>query len=86
MVLASMRTTWSTWLVIQLVSVKKIELAIEVLGLNLQAFPEHIESYLCLAKLHLREGKHARAEEFRLKALSISPGNPAVTELLASVR
>jgi hypothetical protein len=45
MVLASMRTTWSTWLVIQLVPVKKIELAVEVLGLNLQAFPEHIESH-----------------------------------------
>lgn len=40
-------------LTFQLLSVKKIDLAIAVLGLNIHAFPEHFDSYLSLARLYL---------------------------------
>lgn len=54
-------------LVIQLVSAKKLDLAIDVLGLNIHAHPEHVESYLARARLYLRKGDAAQAEDnFRL--------------------
>jgi hypothetical protein len=37
----------------QLMSVKKVDLTIEVLKLNLKAFPEHIDSLILLANLYL---------------------------------
>ncbi len=73
-------------LVIQLVSVKKIELAIDVLGLNIHAFPEHIESYIEQAKLYLQQGNPTSAEATLLKALSIEPTDAAAAELLDKIR
>jgi hypothetical protein len=52
-------------------SAKRLDLAIEVLGLNIHVYPEHIESYLEQAKLYLRKGEAAQAKEILLKALSI---------------
>ncbi|MBN1935038.1 MAG: beta-lactamase family protein [Anaerolineae bacterium] len=78
-------------LVIQLLCVKKCDLAIEVLKLNIQAFPEHTESYLYLANLYLQAVNYAarvsaQAEECLLKVLSIEPGNTAASKLLEKVR
>jgi hypothetical protein len=71
---------------LQLFSAKKIDLAIDVLGLNIHVYPEHIESYLEQAKLHLRKGEAALAEASLLKALSIKPDNIAAAGLLEKVR
>jgi CubicO group peptidase (beta-lactamase class C family) len=49
-------------LVYQLMSVKKFDLAIEVLKLNLQAFPQDAESYHLLGKLYLKKGDTQQAE------------------------
>jgi hypothetical protein len=73
-------------LVIQLVSVKKIDLAIEVLGLNIHVYPEHIGSYLEQAKLYLQKGEIARTKECLLKALSIEPHNATAIRLLEMVQ
>jgi CubicO group peptidase (beta-lactamase class C family) len=70
----------------QLMSVKKIDLAMEVLELNIHAFPEHMDSYIYLAKLYLQQGKRAQAEETLLIALAIKPDCAAAVELLEKVR
>jgi CubicO group peptidase (beta-lactamase class C family) len=71
---------------LQLFSARKIDLAIDVLGLNIHVYPEYIGSHLEKAKLHLRKGETALAEASLLKALSIKPDNTAVVELLEKVR
>ena len=71
---------------LQLFSAKKIDLAIDVLGLNIHVYPEHIESYLEQAKLYLQKGETVLAETSLLKALSIKPDNTAAAELLEKVR
>jgi CubicO group peptidase (beta-lactamase class C family) len=50
-------------LVYQLMSVKKFDLAIEVLKWNLQAFPQGAETYHLLGKLYLQKGEPQQAEE-----------------------
>ncbi len=72
-------------LVYQMLSVGKSDLAIEVLKLNLQAFPDHVGSYLFLARLFLKKGEHSRAEESLRKALATQPENPVALELLSKV-
>ncbi len=73
-------------LIYQLISAGKSSLAIEVLKLNLHAFPDHLGSYLFLARLLLQQAEHAQAEEFLRKAQAISPLNPTVSDLLEQVR
>ncbi|TFG71545.1 MAG: tetratricopeptide repeat protein [Anaerolineales bacterium] len=73
-------------LVYQLMGVGKIDLAIDVLNLNIHAFPESVDSYVCLADLHFRKGQHSRAKELLKKALSIDPGSPEAALLLEKVR
>jgi len=73
-------------LMYQLVSVKKIDLAIEVLELNLHAFPEHMDSYLYLAKLYLQQGRGTQAEETLVRALTSKPDYVAAVELLQRVQ
>jgi CubicO group peptidase (beta-lactamase class C family) len=73
-------------LTLQLTSVKKIDLAIDVLGLNIHAFPEHFNSYLSLARLYLIKSKCTLAEETLRKALSIRPQNSTALDLLAKIR
>jgi CubicO group peptidase (beta-lactamase class C family) len=50
-------------LVYQLMSVKKFDLAIEVLKLNLQVFPKSAETYRLLGNLYLQQGETRQAEE-----------------------
>jgi CubicO group peptidase (beta-lactamase class C family) len=71
---------------LQLFSAKKIDLAIEVLGLNIHVYPEYIDSYLEQAKLYLQKGEIAHAKESILKALSIEPDNAAAARLLEMVQ
>jgi len=73
-------------LMYQLRSVKKITLATEVLGLNIHAFPGHMDSYLYLAKLYLQQGRSAQAEETLLIALTVNPDSIAAAELLEKVK
>jgi len=71
---------------LQLLTAKKIDLAIDVLGLNIHVYPEYIESYIEQAKLHLYKEETALAAERLLKAQSIEPDNIAVSEMLKMVR
>ena len=73
-------------LALQLFTAKKTDLAIEVLGLNIHAYPEYIESYLEQAKLYLYKGKIMQAKENILKALSIEPDNITAASLMAMVQ
>jgi CubicO group peptidase (beta-lactamase class C family) len=47
---------------LQLFTANRIDLAIEVLGLNIHVYPEYIESYLEQAKLYLHKGEIAPAK------------------------
>jgi CubicO group peptidase (beta-lactamase class C family) len=69
----------------QLMSVKMVDLTIEVLKLNLQAFPEHIESLNLLGKLYFQKGEYHQAEEHLLKVLAIQPGDAAAMEMLEKI-
>ena len=73
-------------LVIQLVSAEKLDLAIDVLGLNLHVYPEHVSSYLERARLYLRVGESTLAEADLLKALSLEPNHAAAADLLRMVQ
>jgi CubicO group peptidase (beta-lactamase class C family) len=66
----------------QLLTAKKTDLAIEVLGLNIHVYPEYIDSYLEQAKLYLYKGENAQAKESLLKAFSIEPNNVTAARLL----
>ncbi len=72
-------------LTFQLLSVKKTDLAIDVLGLNIHAFPEHFDSYFSLARLYLLKGERIRAEESLRKALWIQPENKTALDLLTKI-
>ena len=72
-------------LALQLYSANRIDLAIAVLGLNIQVYPEWIESYLAQAKLHLVKGETAQAKACLLQALSIELDNTAAARLLEIV-
>jgi CubicO group peptidase (beta-lactamase class C family) len=71
---------------LQLFTAKKIDLAIEVLGLNIHVYPEYIESYLEQAKLYLHKGEIAQARESLLNACSIEPDNATAARLLERVQ
>ena len=70
----------------QLFTANKTDLAIEVLGLNIHAYPEYIESYIEQARLYLYKGKIMQAKESLLKALSIEPNNITAASLMAMVQ
>ncbi len=62
-------------LAVQLCSVKKLDMAIDVLEFNIHVFPEHLDSYMFLAKLYMRKGDRTRAESAIQKVLALDPGN-----------
>jgi CubicO group peptidase (beta-lactamase class C family) len=72
-------------LVYQLQSLKKFERAIEILELNIYAFPTHMESYRRLADIHLQVGNPAQAEECLVKAISIQPAHKPIAEMLDQI-
>lgn len=73
-------------LVYQLMAVKKFDLAIDVLELNLSVFPDHADSYYFLAKNHLRKGDHSQARAMLQKALELAPDEPMATALLEKIQ
>jgi uncharacterized protein HemY len=54
--------------------------------LNIKAFPDHLDSYLYLARLLLLKGEHAQAERHLHKVLAIQPGNSEALEFLKKVQ
>lgn len=72
--------------VIQLTSTKKLDLAMDVLRLNIHVYPEYVPSYLRLARIHLQQGDNASAEATLRKALSLEPDNADAVELLLKVQ
>ena len=73
-------------LVPQLMMAKKPGLAMDVLRLNIRAFPGSVASWTYLAALHLRQGQLGQAEECALRALSIQPGHAGASHLLDSIQ
>ena len=69
-------------LALQLRMAKQLDLAIEVLGINIHFHPDHIESYLEQAKLYLQKEATTQAKEVLLKALSREPDNATAANLL----
>jgi CubicO group peptidase (beta-lactamase class C family) len=71
---------------LQLFTAQKIEMAIDVLGLNIHVYPNYVESYLNRARLYLRQGDIGKAKESLIKALSLEPDNATATTLLEMVQ
>ncbi len=71
--------------VYQLFGVQRLDLAIEVLKLNLFAFPKHVGSHLLLAKLYIRKGDRAQAQAVLQAARALAPNSLTVSGLLAKV-
>jgi tetratricopeptide (TPR) repeat protein len=69
-------------LAFQLCSVKKHDMAIDVLDFNTHVFPEHLDSFIFLAKLLLQKGDRARAESTIQKILTLDPGNDMAQSFL----
>jgi Tfp pilus assembly protein PilF len=70
----------------QMMCVKRADLASGVLELNLQVFPDHLDSYLFLAKIQVQQDDRARAQAVLERALAAAPGDAAVAGLLADIR
>ncbi|HWQ45724.1 MAG TPA: serine hydrolase, partial [Longilinea sp.] len=70
---------------LQLVCARNFDVAVGVLGLNSYVYPEHIGTYLQLAKLYLHHGDRALAERTLKKALEIEPENEEVEKLLEGI-
>ena len=73
-------------LVYQLQSVKKLDLAISVLELNLHFFPGHLYSLIFLAKLCLLKDDNAQAKAVLQKVLTLDPKNRSAAQLLEKIR
>jgi CubicO group peptidase (beta-lactamase class C family) len=72
-------------LVYQLMGLEKLDLAVDVLKLNIHAFPGSLLSYLFLARLYLNQGDPAKVIETAKKVLAIQPDNPEMLEILQRV-
>ncbi len=69
----------------QLMGVKKFDLAIELLELDLHVFPECLELYIYLARIHLQKSDRAQAEAVLRRALAIQPDRADVLEMLSRI-
>jgi CubicO group peptidase (beta-lactamase class C family) len=70
----------------QLIIGEEIDLAIGVLKLNIDAFPESADSYLLLAHTHLSKGDVDRAKDCLDEILTLDPDNTRALEILEEVR
>jgi CubicO group peptidase (beta-lactamase class C family) len=64
----------------------KLNLAMEVLTLNLRAFPESVDTCLSLARLHLHMKQPSHAKAFLQKALLLDPDNSEARQLMQNTR
>ena len=69
----------------QMQSVKHFGQAIEVLQLNLHVFPQHIPSYLALAKSYRQTGQPGQAETILRQALAVQPDQADVLFMLSEL-
>jgi CubicO group peptidase (beta-lactamase class C family) len=72
-------------LAIQLMSAKKLDLAMDVLGLNIHVYPGHIESHVERARIALLKDEIVQAEESLVKVLSMEPNNIPASRMLETV-
>lgn len=68
---------------LQLLMAGQNDLAIDVLGLNITAFPDHADSYAERARLHRQMGADELAQEDLARALAIEHHHTTATRLLA---
>lgn len=71
---------------LQLHMANQTELAVDVLGLNLHVYPEHIETYLNLASMYRHKGDVEEARRSLARAAAIEPANATVTAVLDLIR
>ncbi len=72
-------------LAIQLLLAKQPGMAMEVLDLNIQVHPEHIDAYMTLGRLAHQKGETVKAKEILLRAQSIDPANASLASLLKQI-
>jgi CubicO group peptidase (beta-lactamase class C family) len=63
----------------------KIDLALEVLGFNLEVYPKHVASIIQQAKLHYFNGSNTKARKCLMTALTLEPENVEAKELLSLI-
>jgi Tfp pilus assembly protein PilF len=73
-------------LVYELMAVGNIDLALEVLDLNLQAFPRSVDTHTYLAKLYIQKKQFSKARTLLEKALAIEPQNNEVLYLVEELQ
>ena len=70
-----------TMLAMQLLMVGNSELAAETLRLNVQVFPEDVDSYVTLSRAYAQGGQMGHAHDALLKALALAPDHPEASAL-----
>jgi len=70
----------------QLMIGEESDLAIAVLGMNIDAFPEFSDTYILLARAYLSNGDIDRARSYLEEALRLDPGNTQTLEVLKGIR
>lgn len=73
-------------LAMQLEMAGRLELAIEVFELNIQVFPDFVDTYIFLAYVYRQMGDLELAEGTLQKALALDPGNTEALALLKKLR
>lgn len=72
-------------LALQLFMANQVDMAIDVLGLNIHVFPDFVDSYTEQARLYLRKGDLKQGKKSLQMALSLDPVNVSASRLLASI-
>jgi CubicO group peptidase (beta-lactamase class C family) len=75
-----------TSLYYQCMSAGRLDLAGEVLELNIHVFPAYLGSYLLLSKHHLGRNDRKKTKFILNKALEVSPGNKAIVDRLEKIQ
>jgi tetratricopeptide (TPR) repeat protein len=70
----------------QLMSVKKVDLAEQVLELNLYAYPENSGLKLFMAKNYIHSNKPERAKTLLREVLEINPDNLSAKDMLSKIQ
>jgi CubicO group peptidase (beta-lactamase class C family) len=70
----------------QLMSAKKVDLAEQVLELNLHAYPENSGLKLFMAKNYIHNNKPERAETLLREVLEINPDNLSAKDMLSKIQ
>ncbi len=74
-----------TMLGYQLMSMNRLELAIEVFKINTQLHPEHFNTFDSLGEAYLRNGNEQLGIKNYEKSLELNPGNTSATNMLSKL-